>query len=120
MQNVVIFTRVSKQSQDFQRQISDLQSYADMKGFNVVQIISEKISGAKNNTDRKGITELMVLAKAGKINRVLVSEVSRLGRKTSEVLKTVEDLKAMGISVFIQNHNIETLNEDGSTNSIAF
>jgi DNA invertase Pin-like site-specific DNA recombinase len=117
--NVAIFTRVSKQSQDFQRQISDLQSYADRMGYHVVDIISEKISGAKNNSVRKGITQLMDLAKAGKINRVLVSEVSRLGRKTSEVLKTVEDLKAMGISVFIQNHNIETINTDGSNNSMA-
>jgi DNA invertase Pin-like site-specific DNA recombinase len=119
MQNAAIFTRVSKQSQDFQRQISDLQAFADMKGYNVVKTISEKISGAKNNTDRKGLTELMALAKAGKINRVLVSEVSRLGRKTSEVLKTVEDLKALGISVYIHNHQLETINANGSSNSMA-
>jgi DNA invertase Pin-like site-specific DNA recombinase len=61
----------------------------------------------------------MELANAGKIQRVLVSEVSRLGRKTSEVLVTIEKLKEKGISVYIQNHNIDTINPDGTENSMA-
>lgn len=116
---VAIFTRVSKLSQDYDRQISDLTKYAASMEYKVVATINEKVSGAKTNEARQGIIDLLELAKKGKIKKVLVAEVSRLGRKTSEVLKVVEELKELGISVYILNHKIETLNPDGKANSMA-
>ena len=43
-------------------------------------------------------------------------ELSRLGRNTLEILKTIEEFNTLGISLFIKNYNIETLNEDGKPN----
>ena len=50
------------------------------------------------------------------VEKVLVWELSRLGRNTLEVLKTIEEFNTLGISLFIKNYNIETLNEDGKPN----
>ena len=57
---VAIFGRVSLDSMDFQRQINDLQKVADKCDYEVVSIITEKISGAKNNDDRLGIQQLLL------------------------------------------------------------
>jgi DNA invertase Pin-like site-specific DNA recombinase len=50
-----IFGRVSSEEQDFKRQINDLQKIATRLNYEVVTIITEKISGAKSNDERKGI-----------------------------------------------------------------
>ena len=57
---VAIFGRVSLDSMDFQRQINDLQKVAEKFDYEVVSIITEKISGAKNNDDRLGIQQLLL------------------------------------------------------------
>jgi DNA invertase Pin-like site-specific DNA recombinase len=113
---VAIFGRVSSISQDFQRQVSDLTKLADKLNFEVVDVITEKISGAKSNDERKGVQELLDGAKSGKFKKVLVSEVSRLGRSTLETLKLVEELHGLGISIYLQDLSTETLNEKGEMN----
>ena len=50
------------------------------------------------------------------MRKLSVWELSRLGRNTLEVLKTIEEFNTLGISLFIKNYNIETLNEDGIPN----
>jgi DNA invertase Pin-like site-specific DNA recombinase len=117
--NVVIFVRVSKQSQDYERQIADLTAYANRQGYTIIQTIAEKISGAKRNEDRKGITELLALAASKTISKVLVTEVSRLGRRTSDVLKVIEELTEHKVSVYAQNYNLETLTPEGKPNPVA-
>jgi beta-xylosidase len=44
---VAIYTRVSKESGDFQRQVDELSLFANQQGYDVVEVISEKISGGK-------------------------------------------------------------------------
>ena len=77
---VAIFGRVSLDSMDFQRQISDLQKVADRLNYEVVSIITEKISGAKNNDERLGVQQLLQEARQGIFQKILCTEVSRLGR----------------------------------------
>ena len=47
-----------------------------------------------------------------------MSEVSRLGRSTVEVLQIVEELTQLGISIYVQNFGIETL-KNGKRNPVA-
>ena len=110
---VAIFGRVSLDSMDFQRQISDLQKVADRLNYEVVSIITEKISGAKNNDERLGVQQLLQEARQGKFRKILCTEVSRLGRSTIQTLSLLEELHQMGISVYLQDLNSETLNENG-------
>jgi DNA invertase Pin-like site-specific DNA recombinase len=84
----------------------------------VVAEISEKISGARTNQERDGIQELLRLSRTGVIQKVLVCEVSRLGRSTVEVLQVVDELTQLGVSIYVQNFSLETL-KDGKRNPIA-
>ena len=50
---------------------------------------------------------------------LLLSELSRLGRSTLQVLKSLEMLHEAGVSVYIQNLGIYTLQPNGEPNPIA-
>jgi DNA invertase Pin-like site-specific DNA recombinase len=120
MLNVAIFTRVSSKAQDYQRQIHDLTTHADKQGYQVVEIISEKISASKKrNDERQGVARLLELARSKQITKVLATEVSRVGRKPSEVLKLIEELTELKISLYIANYGLETLLPSGKSNPAA-
>ena len=116
MIKAAIFGRTSTFEQDYQRQVVDMQKVAVKFDYEVVSIITEKISGAKRNIERVGIQQLLEEARAGKFQKVLVTEVSRLGRSTLETLKLVEELHNLNISIYLQDLNTETLDENGEMN----
>lgn len=51
--------------------------------------------------------------RAGKINKVLVKSISRFARNTVDALKYIRELKELGISVYFENENIDTLTPGG-------
>lgn len=110
---VAIFTRVSLDRMDYNRQIDDLTIFANRMNYEVVEIISEKISGATENSQRSGIQELLEKAKAGKFQKVLCTEISRIGRTQKNVLDTIEQLTKLGISLYVQDMGLETLDKNG-------
>lgn len=112
----IIYSRVSTQGQDYSRQIDELQAYAVSHSWIVSAIFSEKISGAKKNNERLGLSRMMDYICAHQVDKVLIWELSRLGRNTIEVLKTIELLNEAKVSLFIKNYNIETLDADGKLN----
>lgn len=112
----VIFCRVSTLDQSYDRQVNDLKKIADKFSLDVVEVITEKISGAKSNEERLGVQQLLAGARNGKFQKVLVTEVSRLGRSTLETLKLVEELHSCGVSIYLQDLNTETLDEKGEMN----
>ena len=113
----LIYARVSslgdRQSTD--RQIEDLTKYAVANGIEVVKVFSEKISGAKRNSERVVLNECISFAEANEIKQILCSEGSRVGRSTWEVLETIKTCIDKNIDIYFQKENIHTLREDGST-----
>ena len=115
----VIYSRVSTQGQDYSRQIDELRTYAISQSWTVDAIFAEKISGAKKNEERLELSRMMDFIEAHQVDKVLIWELSRLGRNTIEVLKTIELLNEAKVSLFIKNYNIETLDADGKPNVMA-
>ena len=116
---VVIYSRVSTITQDYKRQTEELKEYAHKMGFQVVNTFEEKISGGKNNEDRPKLMAMINFIKENKIDKVLCWELSRIGRNTIEVLKTIKLLNDNCISLFIKNYNIETLNDKCEINPLS-
>ena len=116
---VVILTRVSKESQSYERQVNDLRAYAGRMGYQIVGEFNEKISGATKNENREALNQLSAFIQIQKVDKILVWELSRLGRNTLEVLKSLEAFHEKGISLYVLNYNIETLNNDGTINPMA-
>jgi hypothetical protein len=115
----VIFARVSTNVQEYDRQIYELTTLAKSNGWSVEAVFAEKISGAKSNKERTELLNMVSYVEANHINKVLVTELSRLGRDTLQVLEVIQMLNEKGISLYIQNYNIETLTKDGKVNAMS-
>ena len=121
MNRTVIYARVSSAGdrQSTERQIEDLTRYAEGKGYEIINIFQEHVTGAKSNQERAALTECLAFCKAERPSAVLVTELSRLGRSTVEVLKAIEELTAVGVSTYIHDLNLSTLDEKGEENQVA-
>jgi putative DNA-invertase from lambdoid prophage Rac len=97
---VAIYARVSTHDQNCERQIKDLTEYAKLSGFEIVGIWSEFGSGVK--LDRAKRKEVMAIARARKIDAVLVTELTRWGRSTIDLINTLNDLHSWKVSLIAQ------------------
>ena len=119
MKKVVILARVSTDKQEYQRQVTELTNYCQHVGWNVEAVFSNKVSGTKRIEERTELTDLITYVKGNDIDKVVCLEISRLGRNTLEALKVIEFLNEHGVSLYVKNYNLETLNPDGKVNPVA-
>lgn len=117
----VIYARVSSVNdrQDTTRQIEDLKRYALLQDIEIVRIFQEHISGAKKIEERQVLTECLEYCTEKGVDYLLLSELSRLGRSTLQVLRSLEILHDAKVSVYIQNLGLYTLQPNGEVNPIA-
>ncbi len=121
MKKAVIYARVSSKGdrQNTARQVDDLMAYAQGNGIEVVQTFQEKVSGAARNLDRPVLTACLAFCLQERPDILLVSELSRLGRSTVEILKAIDELSRVKVSVYIQNIGLGTLQPDGRPDPVA-
>ena len=121
MKKAVIYARVSSVNdrQNTQRQVEDLTRFSTQNEYELVGVYQEHVSGATKNENRMVLMECLDYCISNKVDFLLLSELSRLGRSTLQVLKSLEVLHEAGVSVYIQNLGIYTLQSDGSVNPIA-
>lgn len=121
--NVVIYSRVSSQSvrQSTERQVVDLERFATGRGDKVVAVFEEKVSGRKANVDRPVLSRCLeyCIDPQNQVDMLLLSEISRLGRSTLEILKALDILHTHKVCVYIQNLNLETLRPDKTVNPLS-
>jgi DNA invertase Pin-like site-specific DNA recombinase len=90
---VYAYARVSTKDQNVEQQIERLEKYKPEVS------IAETFTGT--TLDRPKFQKLVNTLKSG--DTLVVREVSRLGRKTSEVLSLVDTLKNRGVHLIIDN-----------------
>ena len=94
---VAIYCRVSTADQSCARQARDLRAFAKRANYDVIGVFKETGSGAKlDRTERK---KIMALAQRREIDAVVVTELSRWGRSTIDLLNTLRDLENWKVSV---------------------
>ena len=92
-----VYCRVSTQDQSCERQERDLSAFAARAGYEVVGVFRETASGAR--ADRAERRKVMALAQRREIDAVLVTELSRWGRSTLDLLHTLQEREARRVSV---------------------
>jgi len=117
----VIYARVSSVSdrQNTERQVKDLTEYAKYQKYEVVQVFEEKISGAKKNTDRAILQGAIDYCISEKIDVLLCSELSRIGRSSFEVLETVKRLIDNNVNLYLQKEKMTLLEDNGKPSIFA-
>lgn len=123
MKTAIIFTRCSsagapsiEKRQDTTRQVEDLKKYAESREINVVKIYEEHISGGKANKDRPILKEAFAYCIENHIDTILVSELSRLGRKCDEILSSIKFLKDNHINCYFLKEQLSIFSPDGKEN----
>lgn len=97
----VIYCRVSTDDQCCDRQERDLLAYAERAGYEVSAIYKETGSGVK--LDRQERKKVLTLARRRECEIVLVTEASRWSRSTIDLIETLQELSAYGVSLVAQS-----------------
>lgn len=92
----ILYLRVSTDQQSVENQRPELLQLAEARGFQVVEVVEEKLSAAKQ---RPGLDRVLRLAHEGKAGAVIVWALDRLGRSMVNNLQTVVELDRIGVEV---------------------
>jgi DNA invertase Pin-like site-specific DNA recombinase len=112
---VCLFIRVSTQQQDYDRQVLELTQYCKSRDFIITKTIASKISGVKKYEERPDVQELFQAAKGKEFNKVVVTEISRIGRNARDIRNTINHLHDRGISIVFKNlGGLESLDDTGN------
>ena len=117
----IIFTRCSSSGslegrQDTTRQVEDLQHYADTNHITVIKTYQEHISGGKANKERPLLQEAFSFCLDNHIDIILISELSRLGRRCDEILESIKFLKDHHINCYFLKEQLSIFSPDGKEN----
>lgn len=99
-QKVALYCRVSTADQSCERQERELLAYAARCGYEVIGVWKETASGNQNQRPER--RKVMALAQARKIEVIAVTELTRWGRSTLDLVHTLQDLQAYGVSLVAQ------------------
>ncbi len=100
VQRIAIYCRVSTTDQSCERQERDLLEYAAVCGFEVVGVWKETASGIKHH--RSARQKVMALAQSHRIDAILVTEMTRWGRSTIDLIETLQSLHSWHVSLIAQ------------------
>lgn len=98
---VAIYCRVSTNDQSCERQERDLRAYARKSSWKIAGVFKETASGVKEN--RKERQAIMALAQARRIDVILVTELTRWGRSTIDLIHTLQQLQSWNVSLIAQS-----------------
>ncbi|MGO9613845.1 MAG: recombinase family protein [Dissulfurispiraceae bacterium] len=91
------YLRVSTQEQDLEKNKADILTLANNKNLGRVEWVEEKVSGTQDWRKRK-LGDVLEDLKPG--DTIIVSELSRLGRSTLQILEVMKRAKEKGIAVY--------------------
>ena len=113
----IIYTRVSTTQQSenghsLKNQLHKLNQYCDLNNLNDITVITETKSG-KNISGREGFKRMIELVKTKEYSNVVVYSLSRFGRNTVDVLKTIELFNKYDVSFHSLSENLNTQSSTG-------
>ncbi len=118
MEKVALFLRVSSSGQTTDNQEVELLELCERRGWKIVETYKEVVSGTKKNEDREELSRMLGDLKKRPYTKVVVYDLSRLGRSVSEVVKTLSLFDDYNISLFSWKQNLDT--DDGGMSKLFF
>lgn len=115
MGKTVAYLRASTDKQDIQNQKYEILDYANTRSLKVDEWVAITISSRKTTKQRR-IDEL--LEKLQDSDTLIVTELSRLGRSTAEVIGLVNELIGRQIRVVVIKQNLDLNQHDMSSKII--
>lgn len=109
---VFSYIRVSTEQQSVQHQRDEIQRYCSLNNLEIDESIEIEISSRKDLRERR-IDEL--LSKLSKDDILIVTELSRLGRNTGEVITLIDSIRQKGVELRVLKQNLFIKENDPTT-----
>ena len=104
MDKAVLMCRVSTEAQDYEAQIGDLRKYAISKGITEFKVIATKESGYRDISEREGwLKTKQFFEEHPDYDTLIVTEISRLGRRETAIAEIKEYMERNKKSLFIKD-----------------
>lgn len=116
MNKTLAYLRTSTDKQDLNNQRLEILEYARRNDFHIDDFIEIEISSRKNRKARR-IEEL--LENLNPEDTLVVTELSRLGRSTGEVITLIDELIANDITIFVIKQNLKLDKHQDDIQSLA-
>src|ERR1017187_1605633 len=101
-----LYVRVSTLDQHPETQLYDLQQLASQRGYEVVKIYTDKISGAKAR--RPALDQLLAEARKRRFDVVVVWAFDRMARSVRHFLEVLDELTQLNVEFVSHRENIDT------------
>jgi len=108
---IVLYTRVSTLEQNPDRQLTNSKEYD--------YILTDYCSGSIPLYERPKGSEVKKMIDSGTLTRLVIHDVTRIGRNTLDVLSIWSDLTQRGIVIECKNPNIRNINDDGKVDKFS-
>ncbi|QQE75001.1 recombinase family protein [Brevibacillus composti] len=115
---VAAYCRVStdseEQKESYTNQVNHYTRYIQSNSeWEMIDIYADEGITGTNTKNRVQFNRMIQDARNGKIDLILVKSISRFARNTLDLLKYVRELKSLGVAVFFERENINTLDTTG-------
>ena len=104
MNKILGYLRVSTDKQEINNQRLEILNYAQRERITIDDFIEKTISSRKTPKDRR-IVELLEILHSG--DTLIVTELSRIGRSTSEVIDIINEFMKKEINIIIIKQNLK-------------
>jgi len=115
---VAAYARVStereEQEDSFERQVAHYTALIQSKSeWNFVGIYADPGITGTRAEKRPDFMRMISDCRAGKIKKILVKSISRFARNTVDALTYIRELKEIGVGIYFESENIDTLTPGG-------
>lgn len=108
---VAIYTRVSTDEQDANKQLKELSEFSENRKYEVIKTYQDVISGSKDS--RPQLNELMQDAYEHKFDAVIIWKLDRLGRSLKHLIDIMNKFNNWKINLICKTQDIDTTTPNG-------
>ena len=112
--DAVAYLRVSRQTQETERQEKNLIQYAKDNEIEIVKVFQEKITGVSKASERQEYSAMLNYIEENQIKLILTTEISRFSRTKKDLGIMLEELIENKVDVVFKDNNaIHLLDKNG-------
>ena len=114
MKRVAAYIRVSTDKQSTDSQLVAIKDAIQRSGDVLIQVYEDHaISGGKCRQDRPALDSMLKDAGARKFDKVIVWDITRLGRSLSDLIDTLNELQKFSVDLQFLQNDLDTSTEAG-------
>jgi DNA invertase Pin-like site-specific DNA recombinase len=111
---VAVYSRVSTSTQSTENQRHELERVSAARGWKIVgQFSDDGISGIKGRSDRPALDAMLKAAVRSEFDVLAVWSIDRLGRSLQHLVETVNELRSVGVDLYVHQQAIDTSSPAG-------